>query len=142
MTYVYDLLMKRREAILKSLEIHEPELVRDLRDVDVAIFGVSKNAGLAIGPYTDKRQAIDAITAYLVDVGHPDTPENIVKALIDGGFAPLDRKRKPNIIDSIRYHTRHSQKLALLPPDADHAEERICLPGWNVIVKPKQKDGK
>lgn len=140
MAYVDDLLIKRREEILATLETHEPDLVRELRDVDVAIAGISKES--STGPYGGMRQALDAITVYLAGEGHPDTQHNIVKALMNGGFAPLDKRRRFNVADSIRYHTGHSKKLVVFPPDADHSEERIGLPEWTVSAEPEEKDGK
>jgi hypothetical protein len=133
MGYVMDMLMKRREDILGSLAVGQPELVKELRDVDIAISGVAKNGDISVGPYSGIRQAFDAIIIYLSSVGHPDTQENIVKCLMDGGLS-MGPRTAANIRDSIRYHSRHSKKLTVVPSDDANPEERIGLPEW--------KDGK
>lgn len=134
MGYVMDMLIKRREEMLENISVIHPDLVKDLRDVDAAILGISKTGDVGVGPYSGIRQAIDAITLYLSNIGHPDTQENIVKCLMDGGLS-MGSRTATNLRDSIRYHSRQSKKLIIFPSSNKNPVERIGLPEWNTSGK-------
>jgi hypothetical protein len=102
----------------KELEVEllavQPDLMRDYLDVTAALQGIERSGAkheISSTEFTPYRQAIDAIEAYLDRVMEFTDQEVITDALIDGGFAPLDKKRRPNITDSFRYHLGRSKRL-------------------------------
>ena len=127
MAYVIALLQNKREEIMWLLANKEPELVEELRQVDMRLYGICRYPDFIIGPYNGMRRPLDAITLHLSSLGHPDTRENIVNALVAGGIS-LGERTKLNIMDSIRYHSSRSKKLTVVPACADNPEERIGLP--------------
>jgi hypothetical protein len=106
----------RKKSLEAELLAKEPELMQDYIDVCSALLGIERSGArhdISSTEFTPYRNAIDAMEAYLDKVNEFTDPEIVIDALIDGGFAPLDKKRKPNIKDSIRYHTERSKRLII-----------------------------
>ena len=104
---------RQKELEAELLALH-PDLMREYLDVSAALRGIEKSGAkheISSTEFTPYRQAIDAIEAYLDRVMEFTDQEVITDALIDGGFAPLDKKRRPNITDSFRYHLGRSKRL-------------------------------
>lgn len=104
----------------KSLEAEllglQPELMQDYIDTCSALLGIERSGAkhdISSTEFTPHRQAIDAMEAYLDKVNEFVDKDALIDILIDGGFAPLDKKRRPNIKDSIRYHVEKSNRLVL-----------------------------
>lgn len=106
----------RKKALEAELLSLQPDLMQDYIDVCSALLGIERSGAkheISSTEFTPYRQAIDAIDAYLDKVAIFTDQKELTDALIDGGFAPLDKKRRPNIADSIRYHTLKSKRLVI-----------------------------
>jgi hypothetical protein len=105
----------RKKSLEAELLEKEPELMREYIDACSALLGIERSgakhdiSGTEFMPY----RAIDAIEVYLDEVREFTDPEVIITALLDGGFAPNDKRRRYNIKDSIRYHTEKSKRLII-----------------------------
>jgi hypothetical protein len=106
----------RKKSLEAELLALQPTLMQDYIDVCSALLGIERSGAtheISSTEFTPHRQAIDAIEAYFDKVKQFTDPDTVIDALIDGGFAPLDKKRRHNIKDSIRYHTLTSKRLIL-----------------------------
>lgn len=106
----------RKKALEAELLGLQPELMQDYIDVCSALLGIERSGAkhdISSSEFTPYRQAIDAMEAYLDKVNEFVDKDALIDILIDGGFAPLDKKRRPNIKDSIRYHVEKSNRLVL-----------------------------
>ena len=106
----------RKKSLEDELLALHPDLMKDYIDVCSAIQGIENSGAkhqISSSEFTKYRGAIDAIDAYLDKVNEFKDPDELADVLIDGGYAPLDKKRRPNIMDSIRYHTTRSKRLVL-----------------------------
>jgi hypothetical protein len=107
----------RKKSLEAELLAKEPELMQDYIDVCSALLGIERSGAkhnISSTEFTPHRNAIDAMEAYLDKVKEFTDPEAVIDALIDGGFAPLHKKRRPNIKDSIRYHTSERSKRLIV----------------------------
>jgi hypothetical protein len=105
----------RKMELEAELLAANPDLMREYLDVSAALLGIERSGAkheISSNQFTPYRQAIDAIEAYLDRVKEFTDQEVITDALINGGFAPLDKKRRPNVTDSFRYHLKKSKRLA------------------------------
>lgn len=106
----------RKKTLEAELLALQPTLMQEYIDTCSALLGIERSGAkheISSTEFTPYRQAIDAMEAYLDKESEFKEQNVIVDALINGGFAPLDKKRRPNIIDSIRYHTNRSKRLAV-----------------------------
>lgn len=105
----------RKTELEAELLAAQPDLMREYLDVSAALLGIERSGAkheISSTEFTPYRQAIDAIEAYLDRVKEFTDQDVITDALIDGGFAPRDKKRRPNVTDSFRYHLGKSKRLA------------------------------
>jgi hypothetical protein len=106
----------RKKTLEAELLAKEPELMREYIDACSALLGIERSGAkhdISSTEFMPHRNAIDAIEAYLDKVNEFTDPDIVIDSLIDGGFAPLEKKRRPNIKDSIRYHTEKSKRLII-----------------------------
>jgi hypothetical protein len=106
----------RKKSLEAELLEKEPELMREYIDACSALLGIERSGAkhdISSTEFTPYRNAIDAIEAYLGKVNEFTDQDDVIDALIDGGYSPLDERRRPNIKDSIRYHTEKSKRLII-----------------------------
>lgn len=104
----------RKKELEDLLLSSEPDLMKEYIETCAAISGLESLGSvhaISSTEFAGYRQAIDAIENYLDKVGRFTDQETITQALLDGGFAPLDKKRRGNITDSFRYHKNRSKRL-------------------------------
>lgn len=88
--------------------------MREYIDVCSALDGIEKSGAkhqISSTEYMPYKNAIDAMEAYLDKASEFTDQEAIITALLDGGWAPLAKKRRANIIDGIRYALGESKRL-------------------------------
>lgn len=106
----------RKKSLEAELLALHPDLMQDYIDTCSALLGIERSGAkhdISSTEFTPYRQAIDAMEAYLDKVSEFVDKDALIDILIDGGFAPLDKKRRDNVRDSIRYHTLTSKRLVV-----------------------------
>lgn len=104
-----NLLEFKKKELEDYLLGREPESMGEYLVVCSALAGIEKSEVkhvIAAHEYAGHRNAIDAIQAYLENVKEFVDKEELTKAILEGGYAPNDERRKYNIIDSVRYHLK------------------------------------
>ena len=106
----------RKQTLEAELLEKEPERMRDYLDTCVALEAIERS-GVRYEfhhmEFTACRTPVEAIEAYLDKVRQFTDPEVVITNLLDGGYAPNDKRRRYNVKDSIRYHTEISKRLIL-----------------------------
>jgi hypothetical protein len=121
----------RKKSLEAELLAKEPELMREYVDACSALLGIERSGAkhdISSTEFTPYRSAIDAIDAYLEKVNEFTDPDTVIDALIEGGYSPLEERRRPNVKDSIRYHTERSKRLIV-------QDGKLGKPEWPVIKK-------
>jgi hypothetical protein len=116
----------RKKTLEAELLAIAPDLMRDYLETCVALSAVERSGAryeVHTMEFTACRTPIEAMEAYLDKVKEFTDPEIIITALLDGGFAPNDKRRRYNIKDSIRYHTERSNRLII-------QEDKLGKPEW------------
>jgi hypothetical protein len=106
----------RKKSLEAELLKKEPELMGEYIETCNALAAAERSGTkytVQQMGFTPHRNAIGAMVAYLDKVQEFTDVEIVIDALINGGFAPLDKRRRYNIKDSIRYHTEKSKRLIL-----------------------------
>lgn len=114
----------RLKALEAELLAKEPTLMQDYLDTSVALAAVERSGvryEVQVGEFVGYRAPIEAIEAYLDKVKEFTDEEVVITALMDGGFAPRDKRRRYNIKDSIRYHLK-SNRLVVVDGKLGKAE--------------------
>ena len=119
------LLEERKATLVRQLMRVAPELTRELLMTMDSLFALrGKHLTVISGEYAGYRQPIDAVVAHLRKVGSSMILRDIVEAVIQGGFGPLDDKRETNIRAAIRYAALRSGRLVQVAP------RTFGLPEW------------
>jgi hypothetical protein len=104
----------RKQTLEAELLAKEPKLMRDYLETCVALSAVERS-GIRYEVHNMEfmacRSPIEAIEVYLDKVREFTGPEIVIAALLDGGFAPKHKRRRYNIKDSIRYHTKNKRLI-------------------------------
>jgi hypothetical protein len=79
-------LKQRREKILLKLREVAPEASVELTDLNVAISGLERGSPAEKGDYSGFHKPSGAIFSYLNNVPNPQSPEEIAKAIVKGGY--------------------------------------------------------
>lgn len=88
--------------------------MREYIDVRSALEGIEESGAkhqISSTEFMPYKKAIDAIEAYLDKANEFTDPEVVIAALLDGGWSPLAKKRRANIMDGIRYARDESRRL-------------------------------
>jgi len=106
----------RKKPLEAELLAKEPALMQEYIDICSALLGIERY-GIRYEVHNQEyiafRRAMGAIEIYLDKVKEFTDPEIVIQTLLDGGFAPNDKRCRYNIKDSIRYHTERSHRLIL-----------------------------
>lgn len=106
---------KALEAELLSSDMAEQ--MREYIDVCSALIGIENSGAkhqISSTEFMPYANAIDAMEAYLDKVNEFTDQEVVIQALLDGGWKPLAKKRRSNIIDGIRYARDESKRLIVI----------------------------
>lgn len=106
----------RKKALEAELLAVAPELMGEYIETCNALAAIERSGmryAVQQMEFTACRTPIEAIEIYLDKVKEFTDPEVIVEALLEGGFAPNDKRRRYNIKDSFRYHTERSKRLII-----------------------------
>jgi hypothetical protein len=104
-------LSSRKIALESQLLATEPALMQDYLDACEALNAIVLRRS---SKYSTYRSAIEAIEAYLDGEKKFTEQKVITQALLDGGYAPLEKKRKANLWDAFNYHTQNSKRRRLV----------------------------
>ena len=106
----------RKKNLEAELLAKEPALMQDYIETCVALSAVERSGAryeVHNMEFMACRTPIEAMEAYLDKVKEFTDPEIVITALLDGGIAPKGKRRRYNIVDSIRYHTEKSKRLII-----------------------------
>jgi hypothetical protein len=106
----------RKQSLEAELLEREPERMRDYLETCIALAAVERSGAryeVHNMEFTACRTPIEAIDVYLDKVKEFTDLEIVIRALLNGGYAPKDKRRRYNVKDSIRYHTELSKRLIL-----------------------------
>jgi hypothetical protein len=107
-TKTREILERQAELLRGRLRQLQPELMRELESLELAIRNLSPDPNAT--EYAGYRLGIDAIEAYLEKHHHAALGSVIAKAIANGGWLAKDDRADINIVDSIRYHLKHPTK--------------------------------
>jgi hypothetical protein len=122
---------RQAELLRGRLRQLQPDLMRELESVELAIHNLSPDPDAT--EYAGYRFAIEAIESYLEKHHHTALGSVIAKAIANGGWLAKDDRAETNIIDSIRYHLKHStQRIKAFSGNAsDPANAVIGKYAWD-----------
>jgi hypothetical protein len=118
----------QRKVILEKLRFREPELVRELESVDLALQNLGDESPSAT-IFTGYKNAIDAITSFLSQIMRTEDQEIIAQSIVDGGWLKGNRNALKNARASLKFHIDRS-------PDTKAIKQfpsgRIGLYSWSI----------
>ncbi len=104
----HDIFLSQRRRVLEQLRDREPDLVRELEVIDQAIAALDHKSSSDDATYTPYKSAIQAIVAYLEKRQRTDGPDDIVQAIVAGGWLKGHPNAMKNAKNSIIYHVQRS----------------------------------
>jgi hypothetical protein len=130
-TKTRELFERQAELLRGQLRQLQPELMRELESVELALRNMSPDQNAT--EYAGYRLGIDAIEAYLKKHHHTAKGSVIAKAIVNGGWLAKDDRAETNVFDSIRYHLKHPTKRlkAFSGVATDPANADVGLFDWD-----------
>lgn len=96
----------QRATIIERLRVREPELVRELEAVDLALQRLGEGS-TPPNAYTRYGSASAAIRAHLERIKRTEDPLVIAQAVVDGGYQDGNPNVLTNLKNSVLYHVKH-----------------------------------
>lgn len=108
-----DILAEQRRKILERLRAREPDTIRELEAIDLAIANLGSDSGPPM-LYTRYPVAVDAVCAYLSKIMQTEEFDVIAETIVKGGWLAGNPNASKNARASIKYHLDHAEKQKII----------------------------
>lgn len=127
MPSTFQMFSDQRKVIIEKLRGLDPDLVRELESIDLALQKLGNDHSLA-GAYTAHKNAVDAVAAYLGQILRTEEMDTIAQAIVDGGWLKGNQHALKNARASLKYHV---EKSALTKTIKRFPSGKIGLYSWS-----------
>lgn len=124
-----DFLLGKRAEVADKLRSIAPQLMGELDIWDGAIRDLQTTNRSE--RYLRHKLAIGAIIEFLEEAQKPVSPNDIVAAVLDGGWLKSDPRRRLNVYDSLLFHVRNKNLGKLKLFDVGEKITTEFLKRWN-----------